>query len=220
VYNKIPRILSATLAAGTLLLAACSDDSTTKSVSVETTVATESTEIATTDAPDITTAPTEPEATITAPEDTTATANTVVYQDPAELLAPVPGYTFQPLPEGVADSLVQQMSADATLSSQVAAVGAILMQDDVTADQVIVIFIGLNEDYTGADVDAFYAAATEGGTEIIDVDVDGRPGKAFLSDGASSFTTLSGRTALLAQASTTDALEAAVTALFGANPDL
>lgn len=219
-YTKIRRIIPATLAAGTLLLAACSDDSTTKNTSAETTVAPDSTAAATTDAPDITTAPTEPEVTITAPDTTEATANTVAYQDPAELLNPVPGYSFQPLPEGVADSLVQQMSADPTLSSQVAAVGAILMRDDATADQVIVIFLGLNQEYTGADLDAFYEAATQGGTDIIDVDVDGRPGKAFLIDGASSFTTLTGQTAILAQTTNTDVLEAAVTALFAANPDL
>ena len=39
-------------------------------------------------------------------------------------------------------------------------------------------------------------------------------------DGRSAFTTLTGSTAILAQADTTDSLEAAVTALFAANPDL
>jgi len=39
-------------------------------------------------------------------------------------------------------------------------------------------------------------------------------------DGRSAFTTLTGSAAVLAQADTTDALQAAVTALFAANPDL
>jgi hypothetical protein len=209
--TTIRRIVPAALAAGTLLLAACSDDSSSKSTT---------TDGVTTVAPDTTTAVTEPEVTITTPETTTAPTVTVAYQDPQELLNPITGYSFMPLPDGVADALVQQVSADPTLSSQLAAVGAILLQDDATTDQVLVIFFGLTQEFTGADADAYYESATAGGSNIIDVDVDGRPGKAFLIDGHSSFTTLSGNTAILAQADTTDALEAAVTALFAANPDL
>ena len=220
-FSTIRRIVPAALAAGTLLLAACGDDSTTKSTTAapETTAA-----VATTAAPDTTTAPTQPEVTITvpdtAPDTAPVTAVTVAYQDPQELLNPITGYTFLPLPDGVAEGLVEQVSADPTMSSQLVAVGAILVQDDATADQVLVIFFGLTQEFTGADADAFYEAATAGGTDIIDVDVDGRPGKAFLIDGHSSFTTLSGTTAILAQADSTDALQAAVTALFAANPDL
>lgn len=217
-YCKIRRIVPAALAAGSLLLAACSDGSTTKSTTTAAPATTAA--VATTSVPATTTAPTQPEVTITAPDTTEASVVTVAYQDPQELLNPITGYSFLPLPAGVADGLVTQVSADPTLSSQLTAVGAILLQDDATTDQVLVIFFGLNQEYTGADADAYYAAATEGGTDIIDVDVDGRPGKAFLSDGRSSFTTLSGKTAVLAQADTTNALEAAVTALFAANPDL
>jgi hypothetical protein len=210
--TTIRRFLPATLAASTLLLAACSDDGSSKSTT---------TDSVTTVAPDTTTAATEPAVTITTPDTTTgAPTVTVAYQDPQELLNPIPGYTFLPLPDGVAEGLVQQVSADPTLSSELAAVGAILVQDDATSDQVLVIFFGLTQEFTGADADAYYESATAGGTNIIDVDVDGRPGKAFLSDGRSSFTTLSGTTAILAQADSTDALEAAVTALFAANPDL
>jgi len=218
-YRKIRRIVPTVLAAGTLLLAACGDDSATKSTiataAPETTIAVETTE-----APDTTIAPTEPEVTITAPDTTEATMVTVPYQDPRELLNPITGYTFLPLPDGVAEALVEQVSADPTLSSELTAVGAIMLQDDATTDQVLVIFFGLDQELTGADTDAYYEAATAGGTSIIDVDVDGRPGKAFLIDGRSSFTTLTGSTAILAQADTTDALEAAVTALFAANPEL
>ncbi|MCY7298153.1 MAG: hypothetical protein LH616_02945, partial [Ilumatobacteraceae bacterium] len=207
-YRKIRRIVPAVLTAGTLLLAACGDDSARQSTTTaapETTIAVE-----TTDAPDTTTGPTEPEVTITAPDTTEATMVTVPFQDPQEQLNPITGYTFLPLPDGVAEALVEQVSADQTLSSELTAVGAIMLQDDATTDQVLVIFFGLNQEFTGADADAYYEAATAGGTSIIDVDVDGRPGKAFLIDGRSSFTTLTGSTAILAQADTTDALEAAV----------
>lgn len=217
-YRTIRRLIPAALAASTLLLAACSDDSATKATSAPTTVV-DVTTSNTTSTPD-TTAPTEPDVTITAPDTTEATTSTVAYQDPQELLNPIAGYTFLPLPDGVAQGLVDQASSDPTLSSQLLAVGAILLQDDATTDQVLVIFFGLDQEYTGADADAYYEAATAGGTDIIDVDVDGRPGKAFIIDGHSSFTTLTGATAVLAQADSTDALEAAVTALFAANPDL
>ena len=220
-YRNVRRIVPAALVASTLLLAACSDDSATNNTTaaVETTVV--DTTVLDTTEPD-TTEPTttEPEVTITAPETTEATTDTVAYQDPEELLNPIPGYSFEPLPDGVAESLIKQVSTDPTMNSQITAVGAILLQDDATTEQVLVIFFGLTQEFTGADADAYYEAATAGGADIIDVDVDGRAGKAYLIAGRSAFTTLTGSTAILAQADTTDALEAAVTALFAANPDL
>lgn len=217
IRTTLRRIVPAALAAGTILLAACSDDSTTKSTTaaLETTAAVE-----TTDTPVTTPVSTEAELTITAPATTEAATVTVPYQDPVELLNPIAGYTFLPLPDDVAEALVTQVSSDPTLNTQLSAVGAILVQDDATTDQVLVIFFGLTQEFTGADADAYYESATAGGTDIIDIEVDGRPGKAFITNGRSAFTTLSGTTAILAQADTTDALAAAVTALFAANPDL
>lgn len=207
--RAIRHLVPAALVAGTLLLVACSDDSSTKST--------------TTAAPDTTGAPdtSESEVNSTAANTTQAAPTEgIAYQDPQELLNAIPGYTFLPLPDGAVEDLVQQVNSNPALSSQLTAVGAILLGDDATSDPVLVIFYGLTQPLTGADADAYFAAATAGGTDIIDVDVDGRPGKAFLSDGRSSFTTLTGTTAILAQAGTTDVLRAAVTALFTANPDL
>jgi hypothetical protein len=217
------RLFPVTLAAVTLLLAACSDDSstsaTTASAPTTATTAAPTTAVPDTTLPDTTLPDTTlAEVTLTAPD--TTVAGPVTYIDPVELLNPLTGWTFMPLPDGIADALVQQVSADATMSQQVLAVGATLVQDDVSGAQSLIIFFELAEAYTGADLDEYYTAATAGGTDIIDVDVDGRSGKAFLADGHSSFTTLSGTTAILAQADTTDALQAAVTALYDANPQL
>lgn len=211
-YRTIRRLVPATLAAGTLLLAACSDDSSTSGTTAG---AAGSTALAV----DTTTA-TEPEVTIAEPDDTVETSTGVVYQDPAELLAPLAGHTFLPAPDGVGDALVQEMNADPVLASQVLAVGAVMTQNDTTGDQVLLIFFELKEPLGDADLAEYYDSVTAGGTDIIDVDVAGRSGKAFVSGSTSSFTTVSGTTGILAQADSTDALQASVTALFEANPQL
>ena len=143
------------------------------------------------------------------------------YIDAATVLNGWPGQTISGLSDADAADFAASSATSPSDPIQVIAVGALNVSDDVSGELSFVTLFELDRSLTADEVDQFISGVVGDASDVSPVTIAGVDGLTYTgSDGEATFLRVTGSTAILVFAQSVAALDATVSGLFTANPDL
>ena len=143
------------------------------------------------------------------------------YIDAATVLNGWPGQTISGLSDADAADFAASSATSPSDPIQVIAVGALNVSDDVSGELSFVTLFELDRSLTADEVDQFISGVVGDASDVSPVTIAGVDGLTYTgSDGEATFLRVTGSTAILVFAQSAAALDATVSGLFTANPDL
>ena len=163
----------------------------------------------------------DPSATDPSTTDPVSAGGIPQYIDAATVLNGWPGQTISPLSEADAADFAASSATGPNDPIQVVAVGALNVTDDVSGELSFVTLFELDRELSADERDQFIAGVVGDASDVTAATIAGVDGVTYTGPGGeATFLRLTGSTAILVFAASAESLQATVTGLFSANPDL